>query len=97
MLVAGQDCAYLRWADVGWRMRQAPRGHGDRDVRVPVTVRRPAAADSTVVIFRAGPGVTTLTARVADGRTVPALVGTDGWGIVARDGRIVAVGESPTG
>ena len=107
VLVAGQDCAYLRWVDAqpsaqGYQplaggCAKRPTGTTVETFAAPVTVRRPAAADSTVVIFRAGPGVTRLTARVADGRSVPAVVGTDGWGVVASDGRIVAVGETPVG
>ena|GEM_PF-6732890 len=108
VLVAGQDCAYLRWTDAqtsrpGYQplagaCGNRPAGTAVETFGIPVRVMRgPGSTDAVAVIFRAGPGVTQLTARVADGRTVAAQVGTDGWGIVASDGRIVAVGETPVG
>ena len=58
----------------------------------PVLVMRgPGTQPSTVVIFRTGPNLARFSARLADGRTVNASTGIDGWGLVASDGRIVGV------
>jgi len=51
----------------------------------------PGTTDSTGVIFRAGPQVRSVTAQLVDGRSVPAVLGADGWGLAVADGRIVAL------
>ncbi len=51
----------------------------------------PGEPSSTAVILRAGPGVRSVSARLVDGRSVPAVVGDDGWGVASADGRIVAL------
>ena len=102
VLVAGQDCAYLRWVDAQPSLQgyqplagacgKRPAGTAIETFGAPVRVMRgPGSVENTVVIFRAGPGVARLTARLADGRMVPASIGTDGWGLVASDGRVVAL------
>ena len=102
VLVAGKDCAYLRWADAQTSLPSyqplaggcgtRPSGTFIETFGQPVLVMRgPDTQPSTVVIFRAGPGLARLSARLADGRTVNASIGADGWGLVATGGRIVAV------
>lgn len=51
----------------------------------------PGSGDGTVAIFRAGPKVRSVTARLVDGRSVAAALSADGWGFAAADGRIVAL------
>jgi hypothetical protein len=107
VLVAGQNCSYLRWVDAqttlpGYQPLAGacgtrPAGTTIEALGSPVLVMRgPGTAPSTVVIFRSGTGVARFSARLADGRTVPASIGADGWGVVASDGRIVAVGGVDT-
>jgi hypothetical protein len=102
VLVAGQNCAYLRWADAqtslpGYQPLAGgcgtrPSGTFIETFGQPVIVTRgPDTQPSTVVIFRTGPNLARFSARLADGRTVAASIGLDGWGLVAGDGRIVAV------
>ena len=102
VLVAGQDCAYLRWSDAqpsatGYQPLAGTCGTRPAGTMIeafgqPVLVRRvPGSEPSTVVVFRAGAGVARFSARLADGRTVPASMGADGWGLVAADGRIVGI------
>lgn len=102
VLVAGQDCAYLRWADAqtslpGYQPLAGgcgtrPSGTVIETFGQPVLVMRgPGTQPSTVVIFRTGPNLARFSARLADGRTVNASIGIDGWGLVASDGRIVGV------
>jgi hypothetical protein len=102
VLVAGQDCAYVRWVDAqpslpGYQPLAGacgtrPPGTTIQAVGQPVLVMRgPDTVPSTVVILRSGAGVARFSARLADGRTVPASIGADGWGLVASDVRVVAV------
>ncbi len=102
VLVAGQDCAYLRWVDAqtslpGYQPLAGacgarPAGTTIRAVGQPVRVMRgPDTSPSTVTIFRSGAGVARFTARLVDGRMVPASIGADGWGLVAGDADVVAV------
>lgn len=107
VLVAGQDCAYLRWADAQTSLPAyqplaggcgtRPSGTVIETFGQPVLVMRgPGTQPSTVVIFRTGPNLARFSARLADGRTVNASIGIDGWGLVASDGRIVGVGGTDT-
>jgi hypothetical protein len=107
VLVAGRDCAYLRWVDAqpslpGYQPLAGacgtrPAGTTIETFGQPVLVMRgPDTTASTVTMFRAGAGVARFSARLADGRVVPASIGTDGWGLVASDGRIVAVNGTDT-
>jgi hypothetical protein len=102
VLVAGHDCAYLRWADAQTSLpgyQPLAGGCGTRPSgtlvetfgQPVIAMRGPGTRPSTVVIFRTGPNLARFSARLADGRTVPASIGLDGWGLVASDGRIVAV------
>ena len=102
VLVAGSNCAYLRWFDAQPELPSyeplaggcSPRPSGtfkeNLGGAVPV-MRGPGAAPSTVVMIRMGTQVRRVSARLADGATVPAAVGTDGWALVAAPGRIVAL------
>ena len=101
-VVAARDCAYLRPADVdpGIQISQVltgacgsrPGGTGVEAAGAAVMLRGgPGTTDSTGVIFRVGPQVRSVTARLVDGRSVPAALGTDGWGLAVADGRIVAL------
>lgn len=102
LLVAGSDCAYLRWVDsqttlpgyqpLGGACGTRPAGTATVVLGGALLVMRgPDTAPSTVAIFRAGAQVRKVSARLADGRSVPATVGVDGWGLVASDGRLVAL------
>jgi len=102
LLVAGSDCAYLRWVDAqpaspGYQSLAGacgtrPTGTAIAPLGAALSVMRgPGTTPSTVAIFRAGPQVRMVAARLADGRAVPATVNADGWGLVASDGRIVAL------
>ncbi len=103
LLVAGQNCAYLRWVDAQMSLPgyqplagacdgARPTGTTIETFGQPVLVGRgPGSTQSTVVILRSGAAVSRISARLADGRTVPVPIGADGWGVVAGDGRIVAV------
>jgi hypothetical protein len=107
VLVAGQNCAYLRWADAqtslpGYQPLAGgcgtrPSGTFIETFGQPVIVMRgPDTQPSTVVIFRTGPNLARFSARLADGRSVGASIGLDGWGLVASDGRIVGVSGTDT-
>ena len=109
VLSAGRDCAYLRWVDsppslpgsqpLAGVCGTRPTGTSIETFGNPVrAMRGPDTELSTVVMFRSGPGLARFSARLADGRTVPASIGADGWGLVASEGRIVAVsGMDPQG
>lgn len=107
VLVGGQNCAYLRWADAQTSLPSyqplaggcgtRPGGTFIETFGPPVPVMRgPDSQPSSVVIFRMGPDLARLSARLADGRTVNASIGADGWGLVASEGRIVAVSGTDT-
>jgi hypothetical protein len=102
VLVAGQDCAYLRWVDAQTSLpsyqplaggcAKRPAGTAIETFGQPVLVMRgPDSQPSTVVLMRTGTSVARVTARLADGGTVPASIGLDGWALVASTGRVVAV------
>lgn len=102
VLVAGQDCAYLRWVDAQTSLpsyqplaggcAKRPAGTGIETFGQPVPVMRgPDSQPSTVVFMRTGTSVARVSARLADGATVPASAGLDGWAVVASTGRVVAV------
>ncbi len=102
MVVAGQDCAYVRWVDAqtslpGYQPLAGacgtrPAGTTIQALGRPTLIMRgPGTEPSTVLIFRYGPSVARVTARLADGRSVPMAPAVDGWGIVAADGRAVAL------
>jgi len=102
VLVAGGNCAYLRWADAQTSLPgyaplaggcgTRPEGTFIETIGQPVPVTRGPGTDGfSVTILRSGPSVAHVSARLADGRTVPASIGTEGWALVAADGRIVAV------
>jgi hypothetical protein len=94
---ADGDCGYLYLHDAAEPLTgsctQAPAGAGLVVVGVPVVLPSPPPAGPTAtgVLFRAGPGVARVEARLLDGRTVPAALGSGGWGVVAAEGRIVAL------
>ena len=102
VLVAGRNCAYLRWVDAqpelpghqpltgGCAARPPGTAMEDLGGAVPV-MRVPGMAPSTVVMIRMGQQVRRVAARLADGATVPAAIGSDGWALVAAQGRIVAL------
>jgi hypothetical protein len=99
VLVAGQDCAYLRRLDaqsgqqpLGGACGLRPAGTTITLIGSPVPVMGPPGTErSSVAMFRSGPSVARFTARLADGRTVNATIGTDGWALVADAGTIVLV------
>ena len=102
VLVAGQDCAYARWVDSD-PSRQghqplagvcAPRPAGTAIAAAGqpvIAMRGPDTDPSMVMILRSGPSIARFTARLADGKTAPVAMGSDGWAIVASTGRVVAV------
>ena len=102
VLVAGSNCAYLRWVDAqpelpghqpltgGCTPRPSGTGMEDLNGALPV-IRVPGMTPSTVVMIRIGTQVREVSARLADGATVAATIGVDGWALVAAPGRIVAL------
>lgn len=102
VLVAGEDCAYLRPLDaqpsqpgyqpLGGACGPRPAGSTLTAIGEPIPVMGPPGTDrATVTIFRTGPFIARFTARLADGRTVSPVIGTDGWALVAGAGTVVAV------
>ena len=102
LLVAGQDCAYLRPLDaqpsqpgyqpLGGGCGARPAGSAIAAIGQPIAVIGPPGTDRSVVtILRAGPSIARFTARLADGRTVSPAIGTDGWAVAAGAGKVVAV------
>lgn len=102
VVVAGSDCAYVRQADaqtflpthqpLGGACGTRPAGAAVDAVGSPVLLMGgPGAPPATAVIIRAGPGVRSVSARLVDGRSVPAVLGADGWGVAVGDGRIVGI------
>jgi hypothetical protein len=102
VLVAGQDCAYLRPLDaqpsqpgyqpLGGACGSRPAGSTIAAIGHPIPVMGPPGTErSTVTIFRSGPSIARFTARLADGRTVSPAMGTDGWAVLAVTGTVVAV------
>jgi len=103
VLVAARDCAYVRQADAQPSLPTHQPLAGACGIRpagkvietlggtAVVLVGGPGTTDSTGVIFRAGPEVRSVSARLADGRSVPVSLGADGWGLAVSDGRIVAL------
>ena len=101
-LVAARDCGYVRPADCdpSIQISQVRTGAcGSRPTGAAIealgTTSRlfgpPGAADGTVAIFRAGPQVRSVTARLVDGGSVAAALGADGWGLAVAAGRIIAL------
>lgn len=102
VVVAGRDCAYVRPADAQTFLstyQPLAGGCGTRPASAMVSavgraillMGAPGTPPSTAVIIRAGPGIRTALTRLADGRSLPAVVGTDGWGLAVGDGRVVGV------
>jgi hypothetical protein len=102
VLVAGQDCAYLRPLDakpaepgyqpLGGACGARPTGSTIAAIGQPIPVMGPPGTErSTVTIFRSGPSIARFTARLADGRMVSATIGTDGWAVISGAGTVVAV------
>ena len=102
VLVAGQDCAYLRPLDaqptepgyqpLGGACGARPAGSALTAIGKPILVMGlPGAESSKVVIIRSGPSIARFTARLADGRTVTPSIGIDGWALVVSAGTVVAV------
>jgi hypothetical protein len=97
VLEAGDNCAGLRSPDsqagaAGLARGCAARPAGSEiDVVSPAVVvwGQPGAAPATAAILRSGPGVQSVSAQTADGRSFPAVVGADGWGVALVPGRIV--------
>ena len=54
-------------------------------------MRGPGTTAATVAFFRAGSQIRRVTARLVDGRSVDAVVGADGWGLIATESRVVAL------
>lgn len=102
-LVAARDCAYVRPADFDPKTTPVSQvlvgACSSRPVSAAVealgaVVRLfgpPGSGEGTAAIFRAGPQVRSVTARLVDGRSVAAALSADGWGLAAADGRIVAL------
>ena len=102
VLVAGQDCAYLRplnaqpsqpgYQPLGGACGPRPAGSTITAIGQPVPVVGPPDTErSLVAIFRSGPSIARFTARLTDGRTVSPAIGTDGWALVVGASKIVAV------
>lgn len=102
VLVAGQDCAYLRWVDAQPSLPTSQPLAGACLARPAATaitaagpavlaMRGPDADPSIVTVFRSGPSIASFTARLADGKAAAVSVGADGWAIVAGTSRAVAV------
>ena len=102
VLVAGQDCAYLRWVDaqpslpgyepLAGACLPPPSGNTITAAGPAVTARRgPDTQPAVVTVFRNGPSIGRFTARLADGTAAPVSRGTDGWAIVVGSSRVVAV------
>lgn len=101
VLVAGQDCAYLRPLDAqpsapgyqplagGCGVRPAGSTIALIGPVIPIP-GLPGSEPATVAILRSGPSVARLTARLADGQTVAPSVGADGWALVVGAGPVVA-------
>ena len=91
LLVADQDCAYLRWLDAESPLAGGcathPTGHFVETFGQPVLV----SDNVTAAILRAGPSMARFSARLADGRTTTGAMSADGWALVVADGRIVGV------
>jgi hypothetical protein len=99
VLVAGQDCAYLRRADAQLDLPAhrpeagacgaRPPGTGIAALGQPVLLMGgPGTEWRSAVILRAGPAVRSVSARTADGRSVAATLGEDGWGMAVSTGRL---------
>ncbi|MGH9264195.1 MAG: hypothetical protein ACRD1D_05830 [Acidimicrobiales bacterium] len=108
VLVAGRDCAYLRWVDAqrslpSYQPLAGACGTRQRGTTIeafgsPVMLRRaPGTVDSMAVIFRAGPDVDQVSVRLADGRRLPGVIGAEGWGVAVGEGRIVSITGVATG
>lgn len=94
VLEAGQDCAYLRWADAQPGDRPLAGGCGARTPGHFVETFGPPVLVGdglTAAILHGGPSMARFSARLADGRAVDGSLGTDGWAMVVADGRIVGV------
>ena len=102
VLVAGQDCAYLRPLDaqpsqpgyqpLGGACGPRPAGSTVTAIGQPIPVMGPPGTDRSVVtMFRSGTSIARFTARLADGRTVSPAIGTDGWALVVGPGTVLAV------
>ena len=100
LLEADDDCAYARPAGSRTQLTGQDRmggGCGTRPAGSGITVvgsafqiwGDPGTPPSSAGIVRVGPGVRTVSARTADGRSVPAVLGKDGWAIAVARGRIV--------
>jgi len=107
VLVAGQDCAYLRpveaqpsqpgYQPLGGACGASPAGSTIAAIGQPIPVMGPPGTErSTATIFRSGPSIARFTARLADGRTLSPAIGTDGWAVVAGAGTVVAVTGTDT-
>ena len=102
VLVAGQDCAYLRSLDaqtsqpgyqpLGGGCGSRPSGSTVTAIGQPIPVMGPPGTErSTVTIVRSGPSMARFTARQADGGTGFPAIGADGWALVVGTGTVVAV------
>jgi len=102
ILLAGQNCAYLEWVDsqrsapghqpLAGACGAAPSTTGIESFGSPTPVMRgPGTTAATVAFFRSGSQIRRVTARLVDGRSVDAVVGADGWGLVATESRVVAL------
>lgn len=101
VLVAGQDCAYLRWIDaqtaqpgyapLAGACLARPAATAIAAAPPVIAMRGPDTDPATVTILRSGPSIARFTARLADGKAAPVSIGTDGWAVVASTGRVVAV------
>jgi hypothetical protein len=100
VLEAGDDCAFARPAGSRTQVAGQDRlggGCGARPAGSGITAVGPAfqvwgdpgTPPSSAGIVRVGPGVRTVSATTADGRSVAADLGKDGWAIAVTGGRIV--------
>ena len=88
VLVADQNCAYLRSQDatLGGGCATRPTDHFVETFGAPVQV-----GNQSATIVRGGPMMARYSARLADGRTVDGALGPHGWAMVVTDGHIVGV------
>jgi hypothetical protein len=100
VVLAESDCAYMRsTASVPQRDGALAGGCATRPTVSDIAVvglaaelfAVPGVEESTAVILRVAPAAVTVAARTADGRTFPAVLGADGWGVAVGPGRIVGL------
>jgi hypothetical protein len=101
VMEAADDCAVVRPGDrqsaagqdrLGGGCAARPAGSAIAVAGPAVQIwGRPGSAPSTVALFRVGAGVQAVSARTADGRSFPAVVGAGGWGLALVPGRVAVL------